>query len=489
MRAVKVIFASSEVNPFAKTGGLADVSSSLPIFLKKSGVNIKVFMPYYRVIANKSKQFKIKVVKKNLKADFGKWNPNFSLLTCHDDQNNMDFYFIDKKEYFDRSEIYGPYLGEYPDSVLRYSFFSNAVLTSSKTLGFRPDILHLNDWHTAMVSFYLKYRLDKDAFFKNSKTLLTIHNLAYQGFCSKNLMEKTGVDIEGYDIENLGFYGRYSTIKAGLLYSDRLNAVSEGYAKEILTKEFGCGLEDLLHKRKNKLCGILNGADYSIWSPDNDSFIKAKYDARNIEDKHICKMDLLEKIKLDKNPDAPLLGMIGRLVEQKGIEVVIDTVDYIMKLGCKLVVLGEGEQRYYDALSKLAKKYYGRIKFEKAFSNEIAHKIEAGADIFVMPSRYEPCGLNQIYSLKYGTIPIVSAVGGLDDTINDYRKDKLHGNGFKFKSMDRESFKKALKSALETYKNKTKWNKLIKTAMKSDFSWKKSALKYIKLYDSMLSGN
>ena len=481
MKPLKVLIVSSEVAPFAKTGGLADVAGSLPLALKSSGCNVKVFTPFYRETKNGS--FNIEVLGKDIKAELAENNFVFSLYKSR--REGVDFYFVEKSKFFDRDFLYGAPSGDYPDNALRFAFFANAVLSSAIKINFKPDIIHCNDWQTALIPFYLKYKLKNLRFFANTKTLFTVHNLAYQGLFTKETMPKVGVDYEFFTMHALEFYGNFSFIKSGLLYSDAISTVSNGYAREMLTKECGCGLEGLLSLRKNDIYGIVNGADYSEWNPGSDKFIKTNYDKKTLKNKRICKQDLLAHMKLSAREGAPLLGMISRLAHQKGIDIIADSMKDIVRLGCYLVILGRGDEKYHKLLTALSKKYPKNLAVKIAFDNPLAHKIEAGCDMFLMPSRYEPCGLNQMYSLKYGTIPVVRATGGLDDTVIDHTENSKNGNGFKFKEADPASFIRALKRAVSVYENKKTWQKLMLRAMGFDFSWKHSAKEYIKLYNKI----
>ena len=393
----------------------------------------------------------------------------------------MNFYFIEKDEYFSREFLYGTASGDYPDNASRFAFFSNAVLESIASLGFIPDIIHCNDWQTALIAFYLKYKFQDRGAFNKIKTLFSIHNLAYQGLFSPEVMPDIGVEAEFFKSAALEFYGKFSFIKAGILYSDAINTVSKAYAKEILTPEFGCGLDGLLTTRKADLYGIINGADYSQWNPQSDKFIKINYNEKNLADKSKCKQDLLEEVGLGDD-DGPLLGVVSRLAEQKGIDIIASALPEMVKLGCRLVILGLGEEKYHLLLTEMAGKYPRNLAVKIAFDNPLAHKIEAGADMFLMPSRYEPCGLNQMYSLKYGTIPVVRAVGGLDDVVIDYSQDVKTGNGFKFKNADPQSLITALNRAISVYNNRKEWLALMARAVKFDFSWERSAEEYINLY-------
>lgn len=479
---LKVLFVSSEVDPFAKTGGLADVAGSLPIALKSIGAEVKVFLPYFRQA--KAKDFGIKLLTDNLRAGFGNWDQSFSLYHCK--KEKVDFYFINKDDYYNREFLYGSPTGDYPDNAQRFAFFANAVLASAEAIGFKPDVINCNDWQTALIPFYLKTKLANNPIFNGTKTLFTIHNLAYQGLFSRDTIYQIGVGPEYFTPDTLEFYDKVSFIKAGIIYSTGVSTVSKGYSCEILTNEFGCGLNGLLNTRKNDLFGILNGADYSVWNPESDVLIKSQYSGSSPEDKIICKKDLLQSMNLPPETASPLLGVISRLADQKGLDIIAAGVEEIVRLGCRLVILGSGDEKYHNEFMTLAARYPKNLSCKIAFDNTLAHKIEAGCDMFLMPSRYEPCGLNQMYSLKYGTIPIVRATGGLDDTITDYTLDKTNGNGFKFREANLNDFLDALKRALAVYKNKAEWETLTVKAMGLDFSWNQSAKEYLRIYSELM---
>lgn len=479
MEELKVALVSSEVAPFAKTGGLADVSGSLPTALQALGCDIRVFLPYYSEVQNKD--FEIRLLKDKLSAELGGSKIAFSLYTY--ERKKIKFYFIDRDEYYDREFLYGTSKGDYPDNAARFAFFSKAVLNSIKAINFKADIIHCNDWQSALMPFYLRHELRNNEFFKNTKTLFTIHNLSYQGLFPQEAAAKIGIGSEFFTPDALEFYGKLSFMKAGILYSDAVNTVSRGYAREILTPEYGCGLDGLLQVRRDSLFGIVNGADYSEWNPETDNFIAANYSAKERSNKLKCKKDLLEQMKLKAPLGLPLLGVVTRLAEQKGIDIVADSIDRLIDMGFAMVILGLGDEKYHKILTALAKKYPKNIAVKIAFDNVLAHKIEAGCDMFLMPSRFEPCGLNQMYSLKYGTIPVVRATGGLDDAIVDYNKDPKNGNGFKFDRANTGDFIDALKRAVAVYNEKKEWEKLVVKAMGCDFSWKHSAEEYIKVYN------
>jgi len=480
---IKIFYASSEVAPFAKTGGLADVAGALPKALKRLGCDIRVILPYYRCInKNGFKLNKITTITTNQSMGHAS---AFDLYEYP--EADVPTYFVEKSVYFDRDELYGTAEGDYQDNAYRFGFFSKAVLAVIKALEFKCDIIHSNDWQTALIPFYLKYKLGNDIFYNGVKTLYTIHNLAYQGQFTKDVMHDLDIPKRFFNLHDLEFYGKANFMKSGIIYSDAVSTVSKGYAKEILTEEFGCGLEGLLKTKENKLFGITNGVDYSEWNPKIDPYIKERYDADSIEKKINCKKDLLSHLKMDFHHDRPLLGVITRLAKQKGIDLLADIVKKLVESNAGIVLLGKGDEFYQNLFIKLKEHYPDRLSVNIKFDNELAHKIEAGCDMFLMPSRYEPCGLNQMYSLRYGTIPIVRATGGLDDVIIDFGEDRESGNGFKFEAATSEAFYEAVERAFKVFLDKESWEELVKKVMQLDFSWDHSAKDYIALYEKIIN--
>lgn len=479
---LKVLFVSSESVPFAKTGGLADVSGSLPKELNSMGCDVRVIMPLYRCITDRN--FTLSMEGKSIKGPFKREIPHFDLYSAK--SSGVTTYLVKNKKYFSRGWLYGTPQSDYKDNAVRFGFFCKAALSSIKEIGFKPDLIHCNDWQTALVPFLIKFMLSNDSFYRGVKTLFTIHNLAYQGLFSRKFMRKLGIPESFFNMNDLEFYGKLSFMKSGILYSDAVSTVSHRYAEEIMTPELGCGLEGLLRSRKDSLYGIPNGVDYSVWSPRKDSFLKVNYDIDSVEKKEICKKDLIEYTSLKVSPTAPVLGAVTRLAEQKGMDLFAEVVPQLASRGAGIVVLGRGSERYNMIFRNLAKKYPGKVYVCQDFNEELAHKIESGSDIFVMPSRYEPCGLNQMYSIKYGTIPVVRATGGLDDVIVDYEEDPERGNGFKFYQAEAEMLLEAIDRAIKCFNEKEEWERLVKNAMGYDFSWRNSAEKYLALYNRIV---
>jgi starch synthase len=483
MLKLKILFVSSEVTPFAKTGGLADVSGSLPVALKSLGHQLVVVMPLYRSI--KEGSFDLKPFGKLLSIPFKGQELKSGVFTAKL-KGNIRVYFIQREEFFDRSDLYGTSKGDFFDNPERFVFFSRCVLELAKLIGFQPDIIHCHDWQTSLVPVYLKSLYQNDPYFKRTRSVFTIHNLAYQGVFPKGVMEISELPLELFSMKGLEFYGKMNFMKGGIVFSDVITTVSEKYAQEIQTPEYGHGLEGVLQDRHTSLHGILNGVDYSLWNPKTDPYIAANFDSRDLSGKKKCKIDLSRIFRLKGSSEYPVLGIVSRLAGQKGFDILAEAMEELLKLDLKLVILGTGDAKYEKQFVALGKKHPGRLGVKIGFDNVLAHKIEAGSDMFLMPSKYEPCGLNQMYSLKYGTIPIVRATGGLDDTIQNFDPGTGKGNGFKFVDYSAGALLEETKRALEVYRDNKTWVKLVKDAMRMDFSWKKSAQKYEKIYGQAL---
>jgi starch synthase len=475
-----VFFITSEAVPFAKTGGLADVAGALPKFLLSLGCRVTLVMPYYRMVRKTG--LPIRPVNQSLQVSLGREDLRIDLFQG-ELPGGVPVYFIGREEFFDREFLYGTSRGDYFDNAERFIFFSKAALALIRTLEDPPDILHHHEWQTGLISAYLHSIYREDPFFSGTGVVFTIHNLAYQGLFPKEKLERTGLPPAMYHPEGVEFWGKINFMKAGIVYADAINTVSRKYSEEIQTAEFGCGLEGILKKRRADLHGILNGVDYQDWDPSHDAHLAAPFSAEDLSGKKACKIDLLREFGLPASfEQVPLLGVISRLADQKGFDLLAEIIEDLFRLEVGFVLLGTGEKKYHDLFSEIGKKYPRRAGIRIAYDDRLAHKIEAGADLFLMPSRYEPCGLNQIYSLKYGTIPVVHATGGLEDTIVPYNPSAGTGNGFKFKPYDARKFFEQIETALSFYRQPKHWNRIRKNAMTADFSWEKSAASYVDLY-------
>lgn len=434
------------------------MSGSLPLALGRIGIETLVVMPRYRGLSAADKR-----------------------LT-----ENVRIAFVENEAYFNRAGIYGNDGGDYADNLHRFAFFCDAALEVARQKGFKPDIVHAHDWQTALAPVLLKTKLKNDPFFKNARTLLTVHNLAFQGTFPAKQFADLGLDKELFSVNGFEFFGKLSLLKAGLLFADAISTVSPTYAKEIQTHEYGCGLEGVVRGRAGDLTGILNGIDNSVWNPNTDKRIKRKFSAAEPAGKAGCKAELQKVCGLEVNPEIPVFAIVSRLTEQKGLELVSEVADEWLSKKVQLVVLGEGDGVYHTTLRNIAARYPKTTDVNLGFDAEEAHRIYAGCDFFLMPSFFEPCGLGQMIALRYGAVPIVRKTGGLADTIVDADADARRGNGFVFESRLGGALMKAIERALAAYADRERFLKIMKTGMKCDFSWKRSAARYRETYQSLL---
>jgi starch synthase len=482
---MNIVLIASEVAPFAKTGGLADVAGALPRYLAEQGAAVRVVMPFYRCIAGRAQEFGLTRVLSGVPMDWAGSRKDFSVWESK--SGNIAVNFVERREFFDRDGLYGTSVGDYPDNAERFAFFGRACLETVKALGFRPDILHVHDWQSALALAYKKFVYAADPMLAKARSLFTIHNLAYQGLFPRDILARAGLPDSLFNMEDLEFYGRVNFLKAGILYSDAVSTVSVGYSLEIQTPEFGCGLDGLLRKRGRDLLGVLNGADYGDWNPETDAHIHSRYTPRDLRGKTLCRQDVLKTFGLSAK-GRPVVGMVSRLAGQKGLDILVEGLEELFQTGLVLVILGTGEAAIEKALTEAALKYPGQLGLKLAFDNTVAHKIYAGSDFLLIPSRYEPCGLTQMYALKYGTVPVVRATGGLDDTVQEFDPQTQTGNGFKFKDYTAAEMAACVKRALAVQQNKSLWRILRRNAMSCDFSWTRSAGEYIKLFEKMSKG-
>lgn len=478
---MRVVMVSPEVVPFAKTGGLADVVGALPRSIAERGADVSVIMPKYRETKKPDLPMKKSGIK--LSVAVGGKSVTSEVWQGTLPHSNVPVYLLEMDHYFDRDFLYGTSEGDYRDNSERFVFFCRGALELIKTMNPKPDIVHCHDWQSALIPIYMKtlYRQDVG----KAKSVITIHNMAYQGTFWHWDMPLTGLDWKHFNWKELEFYGKINFLKGGIIYSDGVTTVSKGYAQEIQTKEFGCGLEGALVEKSRWLTGIVNGIDERIWNPATDKLIPATYGPGKTAGKAACKASLQKKCGLAVRKDVPLVGLIGRLAEQKGVDLVAAAIEKLIQQDIQFVLLGRGEVQYQDMLSALQPKYPGKVALRLAFDEQLAHEIEAGSDMFMMPSRYEPCGLNQLYSLKYGTIPIVRRTGGLADTVTDCCEETINrgtATGFVFKEYDADAFRKCVERAVALYRTPAQWRKVMKNAMTQDWSWNRSAAEYIEFY-------
>jgi starch synthase len=475
---MKVAFLASEVIPYAKTGGLADVAGALPKFLAALGADVRVFMPLYREV--RKKNLPLEPVVTGAALDMDGDTLGYDVLAHR--AGRVTVFFIDRPEYFDRDGLYGTAAGDYPDNGERFAFFCRAALETMRATGFAPDIVHGHDWQSALTFAYLRHTYAADAFFGRTRSLFTIHNLAYQGLFDKEVLGRVGLPPSLFNMNDLEFYGQVNALKAGILYASAVTTVSPRYSREIQTPAFGCGLDGLLRARSGVLHGILNGVDYHDWDPSTDRLIPRNFSSADRSGKKACREALAREFGLAAPADLPVAGMVTRLASQKGLDIVCDALDALIGLGLTLVILGTGDQKIQDFLLAAQKKYTGKIGLKIAFDERIAHTIYAGSDIFPIPSRYEPCGLTQMYAMKYGAIPVVRATGGLDDSVQEFDQKTASGNGFKFKEAAPEPLIEAAGHAVAAFKRPDAWRTLVGNAMAADFSWERSAAAYLALY-------
>ena len=471
---IKVLMVASEAAPFAKSGGLADVVGSLPAALRAFDCEVAVLIPRYSRIELTS----ARRVYDSLPVWLG---PSMYDTSIYQAEAETPFYFLEAPVLYDRDGLYGDSKGDYPDNARRFAVLSRAALSVARRI-FRPQILHCHDWESALAPVYLRTAFRYDPTFLGIKTLFTIHNLGYQGLFAPSVLPQIGFDRQIFTVDGLEFYGKVNLLKGGLLFSDALSTVSQGYAAEIQTEEYGFGLDGVLRARSADLYGILNGVDYRDWNPATDAHLTAHYSAQDLSGKPLCKKELIRGFGLpEKAADRLLLGTVSRLASQKGTDLILEIAPQLAEQDLYLVALGAGDAPYEAKLRAVAAAHPDHIRVEIGYDDALAHKIEAGADIFLMPSRYEPSGLNQMYSLRYGTVPVVRATGGLDDTIDG-------GTGFKFREYSAPALMAAIREASAAFENRPEWEGMMRRGMQKDFSWRASAAEYAALYRKLLDG-
>ena len=486
MENLRILFCASEAAPYAKTGGLADVAEALPAALRDLGCDVRVFIPLYRCVREWVKSSKVLPAPSPITVGVHDYHVNLLETRTF---SGIPLYLLEKDEFYDRSYLYGsPAAGDYEDNAERYITFCRTIPSLCHALQWYPSILHLHDWQTGLVAAYHRTLWRRDPAFAASRTVLTIHNLAYQGIFPSHYFSLTNLPQEVFSVHGMEFWGNCNFLKAGLIYSDHLTTVSPRYSREIQNQEAGYGLNGVLLNRADRLTGILNGIDQTVWNPRTDSFIAQNYSATRLAGKRQCKAALLAELGFaDEALGLALVGMIGRLATQKGYHLLLEMVDDLMALPVVLVILGSGDAEIEEMVRTMAQRYPERIKICVEFNEPLAHRIEAGADLFLMPSAYEPCGLNQMYSLRYGTIPIVHATGGLDDSVVDVLAEPSLGTGFKFYPYEAKALFDSIKAALELFRNREEWLELQRRAMAQEFSWQRSAEQYLGVYERVLS--
>jgi len=479
---LKVAFVSAEVSPYAKLGEMADVAYSLPKHLSSLGIDVSLFMPKYRKPEIDS--LPTELIESNLSVYLG--DRKTKARVFKGEQGKCDIYFIDNPKYFWRDQIYGTGTGEYLDNDERFIFFDKAVLEFLHKSRIQADIIHCNNWPTALVPVFLRTHYRNKKYFHNTATLLTLHNIAYQGEYPPDSLMLTGLNLKYFTSRHLSLSGKFNFLKAGIMYADVLNTVSSSYRQEILTKKHGLGLEKNLRRRRDVFFSIRNGIDYEVWNPETDPFISTNYSFPNLDAKKICKQDLIREFGLPIRTKTPVIGLVSYMRTHKGFDILLDAMDELVRLDMALVILGQGEEQYENQLIEIQRKYPGKVAVRLEMNPALVHKITAGADIFLIPSLYEPCGLNQLYSFRYATVPVVRGTGGLGETVHPFHPETSKGNGFVFKDYSSSALLGALKEALKYYKKPAYWKKILAEGIKENFSWDHAAKRYAKLYKRAL---
>jgi starch synthase len=474
---VKIVFAASECVPFSKTGGLADVVGALPKALAELGNDVSVYLPKY-------KQTRLTEPRTLLPSITIPFDDQYRFCSVLDGgkQAGVQFYFIDYPAFFGRDGLYGTPAGDFPDNAERFALYSRAVLEACKILG-PPEIFHCHDWQSALIPVLLRTSYADDPVYRDTSVVFTIHNMGYQGLFPPDILPLLVLSWDLFTMDKMEFWGKVNFLKGALAFSDYITTVSRKYAQEIQTPEFGFGLDGVLLERSSTVSGILNGVDYGEWSPETDKFIAQQYSRENLHGKQECKRDLLQQFGIaNSDLSLPVIGIVSRFAAQKGFDLIAEIASDLARMPMIITALGTGDKVYEELFRSLNKQFPEKFAVKIAYDNTLAHKIEAGADMFLMPSRYEPCGLNQIYSLKYGTVPIVRATGGLDDTIEQWEPTASRGTGFKFTGYSSSQLLTSISQALQAFKDKVGWKRLMLNGMSKDFSWNASAREYMKIY-------
>jgi starch synthase len=474
---MRIVMAASECTPYSKTGGLADVVGSLPPALVKLGHQVSVFVPRYR-------QTKLENPTRIISSITVPFDDRYRFCSVLDGglRDGAQMYFVDYPPFFDRDGLYGTPIGDYPDNAERFALLCRAVLEATKSLG-RPDVLHCHDWQTALIPILLNTLYAEDPVFERVPCVFTIHNLGYQGLFQPEILPLLLLPWDLFTMTKLEFYGKVNFLKGAITSADFITTVSRRYAQEIQTSEYGFGLEGVLRARSGTVAGILNGVDYGEWNPETDTHIASNYSVNDLSGKAVCKRALLSAFGLPEDTKLPVLGIVSRFAGQKGFDLIQQVSDRMAREEVIVVALGTGDHDYEDVFRRLNKQYPQKFAVKIAFDNQLAHQIEAGADMFLMPSKYEPAGLNQLYSLKYGTVPIVRATGGLDDTVEQWDPTTRRGTGFKFREYNGEALLETVQIALAAFRDHDRWQALMRNGMLQDYSWDASARDYIRVYE------
>ncbi len=480
---IRVLYVSPEVSPFAKSGELADVASALPEYLSSLGIEISLIIPKYRTPEIES--LATELVFPELLVPLGGQKVKASIYKTESEKYPL--YFVDNPKYFWREKIYGPSTGDYLDNDERFIFFNRAVLEFLLRARISVDVIHSNSWPAALVPVFLRTHFSKESLFKGVSTVLTVHNAAYQGEFPLESLALTELDWNSFNSRQLSYSKRFNFLKAGIVFSDVINTVSSAYKKEVQTKKHGFGLDKILNSRRDYFFSILNGVDYEVWNPESDPFLAANFSLGNLAGKKICKQDLAEEFGISLGAQTPLAAMTSYLTRYKGFDLLLEAMDELVKMDLGLIICGQGDEKYEKEFSRLQKKYHGKIGVRFEMSPVLSHKIVAGADIFLIPSLHEPCGLNQLYGFRYGTVPVARATGGLKETVKPFNLKTLRGNGFVFREYSSQEFLNALREALACYQKPGLWLKIMEQGFSQNFSWEIAARKYLRLYKRALA--
>ena len=478
---IRVVMASPEIGPFAKTGGLSDVLNSLPGALGQLGVHTSLIMPAYRSVMQ---QFPLESTGIRFRVPISNRTEEGMVLQLNGEDGNQT-YFVRADKYFDRDNLYGTPEGDYADNAERFIFFSRAILEVLRNNP--PQILHAHDWQSALAIAFLRAQPELYPELAATKTVQTIHNLGYQGLFPESDWRLLDLNRSFYSPHYFEFYGKINFLKSGIVLSNSITTVSPTYAEEIKTPENGFGLDGVFRERADRLVGIMNGIDYTTWNPESDKDIAAPYGTGKLSGKKTCKGALQRTFSLPQNPEIPVVGMVSRLVDHKGIELLAAALPELLSMNIQLVIVGTGEKRYHELLTQMAAQYPAKLGVRLVFDEALSHQVIAGADVFLMPSRYEPGGLTQMYAMRYGTIPVVRATGGLKDSVREFDPETKTGNGIVFGPYAAPDLLAAVQRAIDLFRHKTIWTRLMKNAMSTDFSWDRSAHEYLNLYRRLLA--
>jgi starch synthase len=476
---MKILLASSEVHPYSKTGGLADMIGALGKAFAQAGHQVGIVTPLYRGILDRFPN--IRRLDWRMELPLANWRARAELWAL-EPHKGLTIYFVHQAKYFDRASLYQEHGNDYPDNGERFIFFSKCVAHLARYLPWRPEVVHVNDWQTGFVPALILQQVRKEGWGNPPRTCLTIHNLAYQGIFPGSAYAMTNLPADFFHVEGVEYYGKVNCLKAGIVYADVVTTVSPRYAREVTTEEFGCGLDGVLRKRRQPVLGILNGVDYEEWNTNGNPHLKRPYSSHDLSGKAENKAALQQELDLPVTPKVPLFGTITRLTDQKGVDIELGALEEMLEANIQFIMLGSGDSHYEHAFQRLAHRFPPKAAVRFGYSQGLSHRIEAGSDFYLMPSKFEPCGLNQMYSLRYGTIPIVRMTGGLDDTVVDATENASKANGIKFQEYSPSALAKAMRKSMVIFDNPHLLQHYQRNGMTADFSWGRTIATYLKAY-------